>query len=452
MSANTVDNSLGDLQPASFRGVPFACLLNESRFGRSIALHEYPFKDTQWAEDLGRGTRKFTIHGFLITDSLIYGGGNVIDQRDQLVQAAETKGAGTLIHPTLGRLQVSIPEEGLVIQERLDAGSYMEFILYCYETGERSFPSASADQDDDIGSAADDIDSAAGEDFEADAAGPLDFGSFVGSTAIQTATSWVGLLGMAATDATSIFNLAAALPGNFGRFFNGALSGFATTLLSSTVLITLESLVLASAQTRQAITNAGTALIAAAGSLDPTTPTPAARACVAQVVAAAPNPADAVRLMTGLANFFPDLPDGPSVIGQASAKMQTVFATMLRRTAMAGLVRAVAAYQPQSVDDADNVRRTVCDLLDAEVVRAGDIPNDASCQALTRARGAVAATLDTRGANLPPMRQFNFAAHLPVAVLAQRIYQDSTRADQLVAEANPVHPSFMPLSFKALSS
>ena len=198
MSANTVDNGLGDIQPASFRGVPFGVLTAESRFGRSLAIHEYPFKDTIWPEDLGRATRRFTIQGFLITDSLVYGGGDVIDQRDQLVGAVETQGAGTLIHPTYGRLQVSIPDDGLVIFERLDAGTYMEFMLACYEAGERTFPAAASNQGDDALGAADDLDTATESDFVTDATGPLDIGAFVGSTALSTASGWVQILNMAA--------------------------------------------------------------------------------------------------------------------------------------------------------------------------------------------------------------------------------------------------------------
>ncbi|REF28617.1 prophage DNA circulation protein [Xenorhabdus cabanillasii] len=42
------------LHPASFRGVPFAVISGESVFGRRQAVHEYPYRDTAWIEDLGR--------------------------------------------------------------------------------------------------------------------------------------------------------------------------------------------------------------------------------------------------------------------------------------------------------------------------------------------------------------------------------------------------------------
>ncbi len=119
---------------------------------------------------------------------------------------------------------------------------------------------------------------------------------------------------------------------------------------------------------------------------------------------------------------------------------------------MAGLVRVCQAYQPQSEDDATTIRQKVCDLLDAEAVIAGDVGNDLSYQALANARGTVAADLDTRGAQLPPMRTWTLADSFPALVVAQMLYQDSTRSDQLIDLAQPAHPAFMPLSFKALSS
>ncbi len=57
------------LHPASFRGVPFAVVSGESVFGRRQAVHEYPYRDTAWIEDLGRSSRKITLRGFIIQDA-----------------------------------------------------------------------------------------------------------------------------------------------------------------------------------------------------------------------------------------------------------------------------------------------------------------------------------------------------------------------------------------------
>ncbi|HSR77153.1 MAG TPA: DNA circularization N-terminal domain-containing protein, partial [Xanthobacteraceae bacterium] len=47
------------LQPGSWRGVPFVMDAAENRAGRRTAIHEYPYRDTVWVEDLGRLPRRF---------------------------------------------------------------------------------------------------------------------------------------------------------------------------------------------------------------------------------------------------------------------------------------------------------------------------------------------------------------------------------------------------------
>lgn len=39
---------------------------------------------------------------------------------------------------------------------------------------------------------------------------------------------------------------------------------------------------------------------------------------------------------------------------------------------------------------------------------------------------------------------------LPALVLANRMYQDGARGDELVQSVGPRHPAFMPTKFKAL--
>jgi prophage DNA circulation protein len=76
----------------------------------------------------------------LVENSVVYGGGAVIDQRSNLIAACETAGAGTLIHPTYGELTVSIPSGGLQIVEQWDNGRYFEFTLNAIESGLKVFP------------------------------------------------------------------------------------------------------------------------------------------------------------------------------------------------------------------------------------------------------------------------------------------------------------------------
>ncbi|MEM8111266.1 DNA circularization N-terminal domain-containing protein, partial [Morganella morganii subsp. sibonii] len=127
------------LQQASFRGVPFGVLSGESVFGRRQAIHEYAYRDQSWIEDMGRSNRRITIKGFLIQDSLVYDAPDVITQRDNLVAACEVGEAGTLVHPTLGEMTVSVTESGLRVSENAESGRVFEFELVVIESGLKVF-------------------------------------------------------------------------------------------------------------------------------------------------------------------------------------------------------------------------------------------------------------------------------------------------------------------------
>jgi prophage DNA circulation protein len=93
------------LQPASWKGVPFVVVASRARFGRRNAIHDYPFRDGCWIEDLGRGRRVYHITGFLEGD-------DVIAQSKRMVAVCEKKDdtdeGGELVHPVFGRDKFSL--------------------------------------------------------------------------------------------------------------------------------------------------------------------------------------------------------------------------------------------------------------------------------------------------------------------------------------------------------
>ncbi|EIM93424.1 DNA circulation family protein [Paraburkholderia hospita] len=77
--------------------------------------------------------------GFLVEGDLITGGGAVISQRDRLLQACETGGGQTLVHPTLGTIQ-SVCCPGIGSIERRNLGRAFEIRLTLTVSGNRLFP------------------------------------------------------------------------------------------------------------------------------------------------------------------------------------------------------------------------------------------------------------------------------------------------------------------------
>ncbi|MBB5547539.1 hypothetical protein [Paraburkholderia fungorum] len=178
----------------------------------------------------------------------------------------------------------------------------------------------------------------------------------------------------------------------------------------------------------------------------------AAQALAASVFAYAANPADAVRMLINLANFTPNAPTPTYSVGSAMADIQDATGDLFRRAAVVALARASSTYQPASADDAANVRMLVVGALDNEILIAGDQGEDGTFNALRALRAAVIQDLATRGAGLPSTMTVSLKAALPAPVLAQQLYRDPGRSDEIVSEANCPHPAFLPSSFKVLSS
>ncbi len=457
-----------ELQQASFRGLPFGVHGGEGRFGRRVVPHEYPGRDKPYVEDLGRATRRIRLVGFLVENSVVYGGGSVIAQREAMIAAAETAGPGILVHPTLGQLTVSIPDGGLAVSERSDAGRYFELNFTFIESGDRVFPSITQASGSLLSDLANALGVSAALDFVNDMTASINLGLGIVNGVISVGKSVVGavvgvaadfavIAGQISRDATSLANLGSLLTGNFGRYSNANVSSaFANGQSTSGVgPWTIASLTAQGAEQRAAVDSASAAFNQAAAGIDAasvSTFAATAQASVATLAGAIGNPGDAINRLGKLATYSPTPIVGGGQVAAAMLVAQQATSAIVRRAAIAAIAQAVAAYAPSSYDDAANLMDTVTGYIDDEILIAGDAGDDSSYSALRTLRQCVVQTLTRNGATLAPLKAFQFRSPLPSLVLAQRIYQDASRSDELVSEANPVHPGFMPTSFRALAT
>lgn len=132
------------LEP-SFRAVPFAITDVGLSSGRRSATHEYPQRDEAYIEDLGRRTRKFSVSAFVVEP-------NYLDKRNQLIQALEARGPGTLIHPWYGERTVSV--ESFSVQEGSSSGGVASFTINFVESGIATFPTGETDTQGQVNIAA----------------------------------------------------------------------------------------------------------------------------------------------------------------------------------------------------------------------------------------------------------------------------------------------------------
>jgi prophage DNA circulation protein len=438
------------VRTASFGGVPFAVLEIKASAGRKVAVHDYSFRDQVWVEDLGRNARRYTFTGFLVEDSLIYGGGGVIDQMMQLRAVCEMPGPQSFVHPTLGRGEPTCL--GIEFTERWDLGRVIEFRMSLIISGKRIFPTVKNSTGSAVATAAASVKSASLLDYAKSIAAAVAKGAAVVQMAISTAIGWYQLANSVIHDVKNVFSAISNLSGSFGRLFGGGNNGY-RKLAAVASAVTVGDLLSAAVVNRAAVASAGSALTAAAANVgsDASTFAAAAQSLAGTVSATTTDPAAAMQSLSVLAAYSPSVSTTSSAIGSAMATVQSATGALLRRSALASLAVAASAYQPTSSDDAVSVRQALTSLIDGEILTAGDAGDDNSYTALRTLRQAVVSDLDTRGAQLAAMSTFSLAAPLPALVVANRIYRDASRSDELVTQANPIHPAFMPTVFTALT-
>ena len=125
-----------NLQPASFRGVPFYVHIDAKAGGRRIVLHEFPEQDTPFAEDMGRRARRFRVTAYILYSPVLIP--DYQSARDALINALESSGSAQLVHPTLG--VDTVVADTYAVTERLEeAGGYSEFEIEFLEAGTTAF-------------------------------------------------------------------------------------------------------------------------------------------------------------------------------------------------------------------------------------------------------------------------------------------------------------------------
>ena len=209
------------VRKSSWRGVPFITLSADTHIGRKKAMHDYPFRDLPWIEDMGRATRKFKVTGFLIGD-------DVINQRLALIQACEKPGPGELLHGTLGKIIVDLLECDFL--EKWDERRYFEVTMTFAQGGQRIYPAAVQSTAAVVASAGAAAHAASAASFISKATSALQAGAAVVSAAVSTVTGWIGTATALIKDATTIFHAVSAVVNTAKAFFGGRITSLTGVL------------------------------------------------------------------------------------------------------------------------------------------------------------------------------------------------------------------------------
>lgn len=442
---------MAGLRRASWRGVPFGLDMSQGVYGRRKVRHDYPHRDVIWLEDQGKLPREFRVIGFLISNSVIYGGGDVAGQIARMERAAEQSGPGILVHPTRGALSLDLVN--CVISERTEdgLGTYAEVQFAFVQSSKQVFPTVFGGLSGVVGVAAKAAEAAGLGDFVGKVAGPLKQGLGAAAEIAQTASEWLEKVDNLATDATGLYSTLSQLGGaDFGRYFNGRNAGFLSGLSSAYAgAQSVTDLIALGSQGRAKVAKSTAAVRTAIGSLgvsaDAAAVGSAMQASVDALRAVVADPQDGIRIVGELVRFTPQGTLAGSVGGQATSDL-------FQRAAAAALARISATYAPASADDAHAVRARVLAPVEVAISRAGAVGADDVFASYRALRKAVVDDLGARGGALARLAELRFDAPLPAVVMAQQRYGDAGRAGELVTQADPVHPWFMPIAFRALGS
>lgn len=390
-----------NLQPASFRGVPFEVEGDTGKFGRRGETHEYPQRDKPYREDLGRATRTFTLTAFLVGD-------DYMERRDALLDAIETAGPGTLVHPWYGRLNVNVTDDGATVSHSNNHGGMCQISLGFVEAGELVFPAAI----DSLGSqsllAADALNDAAEADF-LDEFSIESMPSFVTDGVLDTLSDYVNLAGDYLTGFSNL--LAAPLDSLLAAF------GVPADLVAG-VLGMFDR----AGSILQVDSSAG-GVVGGGGVFG--------------------RNRNAVVALTDMSEAFGALVVEPTSSAPATAQAQlnaSALAALFQRSALIQAAGMTAAMPMPVYDDAVLVRNSMTTALDDA---SGTAP-DGVYVALQTLRARVHADITARLAGSARLLTFTPVDVLPALALAYDRYEDPERELEIIERNRLRHPGFVP--------
>ncbi len=396
-----VDFAGKSLIGASFRGVPFFVDSSDRAGGRRTAVHQFPYRDEPFVEDLGKNATTFRVEGYVIGD-------DYIAQRDALLTALEeTSGPGALVHPYYGRKRAIC--SSVTVRESPKEGRFATFSVEFSETpAQAPTPTIAVDGAGAVATSADLADAATDAELVAvfDPSGLPAFALASASAAItkaagamqtvlgpvvgaaQEAAALAGSVAVITAEASSLVRTPAGILGAF----RAAISALSDTLLSS--------------------------------------------------------PGSVMSAMIDAYGF--DL--GTTVTGSTATRTreianQAALTSALRRVfaIQAARLATVAAFT--SSDDATNARDRIADMLDEQA----SLANDTGYPALVDLRSQVLSAVPG-GAALARIVTVTRSVPIPSLLLAYQLYGSTDLELDLIARNKVQHPGFVAGDLKVLSN
>jgi len=372
---------------ASFRGVSFTVETEAGTYGRRSVVHNKPKGELPYVEDMGRRDREFVVDGYIVGD-------DYTRTEKRIIAAAETAGAGELIHPVHGRMMVTCT--ALRTRHSTREGRRVLLSFSFVESGRAVIRGEVADN------------TAEKTKAEADTALEQATESFTAVYAVlgkpqHYIDAAVSTLQAVGDTIRSVKTRAAAAP----------------SVQSAYAKLSSEANVLALSASDLAETLLGT-VGATSGDY-----------------ATFDRLNDSLRLMDQLSS---------RVTSVSSDTTEDANTTAIWRLAYQGAIieaaRASADATYDSYDDALRTANQIASTIDM-LVETTDVTDEYFAQ-LTALRAAVVLDIRERAARAPRVLSYRLGAPLPTVVIGHDLYEDAQRGAEIGDRNGVVHPSFVP--------
>lgn len=403
----------------SFRGVPFYTVSHDRSGGRRAAIFEIPFAERGARfSDVGRKARELTINALVV-------GPDYRNQRDALMEALEEPGAGLLIHPEYGRLNVVLTEKYRLSESFVDELGMARFSFNCIETDDdqelrqRDPAPALAEVVADGKKVA--------EQVWNDGVPITPISDLIQACRLQCVQNILSDL----TSLNNTISSALQVPSEYaGQIRNLADQAYKLinqpSVLVSAVMQVVEALAYASARVigdEDGLEQYAVNVEAAANAL--TDQSQRERAIVA---------------FAELGKATPPAPAIDTEERQAQASERTAMLSSMRAAGLFAIADNLPNYRYDSVRDAGQTRSSlVGEML---LIADRDEIDPRLSAALSDAASAVVTYF--RDVVLPDITTYTPATTLPIEVIAYELYQDAERSDELVARNRIADPGLVP--------
>ncbi len=416
---------LDDLRPAVFNNVPFFIEGQSGDFGHRVDVHEYPFRDDAWIDDLGQLLQRLTIRGFILDNN-----GDLRTQHENII-AAINKGAGPLDHPRLGKFTA---QPGRCRWSISDSNpSKIDLFLVFLPPEAEAKPEPKVETQEKVEDTAGMCLGGAAEDFADEFAEETSLFDDVLDTA-----------GFVLDEAKAVVNGVLDVVRGINGQINAALAPIA--------------------EISQAIDNIGGEL--AELILQPLTLFNELQGVIASVLSIGDDVENAIngyrsvdgvtstlthyKTLTAIGNDESPIPETtPSRIRQANNKraLQKAVATIATVEAVRAVAKAskkldVSSNADSPFDSYDAAIETRDELM-AQLEVLSDQASPEMYDQLSQLRVDWAAHIDAHGMRLPRIERKEYSQTLPALVVAHMIYGDAAFADDLITRNNISHPLFI---------